>query len=94
MPVNMDRTVPCRIARWRIWSVQALIVGLVLTQSVLQSLAGDTDSPPKTPESEKPSLELLDFIGSWVDSDGQWIDPADVEQLNPAGKEQSDDETD
>jgi len=40
-----------------------------------------------------PTLELLDFIGSWVDQDGQWIDPADVAELPPAGREQQDDET-
>ncbi len=28
-----------------------------------------------TPPAEEPDLELLDFLGSWQDEDGQWVDP-------------------
>lgn len=31
-----------------------------------------------TPQAEEPDLELLDFLGSWQDEDGQWVDPFTV----------------
>lgn len=34
---------------------------------------------------EAPSLELLEFLGSWETADGQWQDPLDmVEELDNA----------
>lgn len=27
------------------------------------------------PLAEKPDAELLDFLGSWQDEDGRWVDP-------------------
>lgn len=33
--------------------------------------------PAKEPESEpSPSLELLEFLAEWETADGEWIDPA------------------
>ncbi len=32
-------------------------------------------APVPAPPTEEPDLELLDFLGSWQDEDGQWVDP-------------------
>ena len=30
-------------------------------------------------EDEAPSLELLEFLGEWETSNGEWLDPAELE---------------
>ena len=35
-------------------------------------------APAPAPRTEEPDLELLDFLGSWQDEDGQWVDPFTV----------------
>ena len=30
-------------------------------------------------EDEAPSLELLEFLGEWETGDGEWLDPAELE---------------
>ena len=32
-------------------------------------------APTPTPATEEPDAELLDFLGSWQDEDGRWVDP-------------------
>ena len=31
---------------------------------------------------ELPSIELLEFLGDWETADGEWIDPAELEQMS------------
>jgi len=47
-----------------------------------------------TEEAEIPSLELLEFLGNFESSDGEWIDPMTIEELaNEQIKQQGDKET-
>ncbi|ULA60917.1 MAG: hypothetical protein LZF60_270245 [Nitrospira sp.] len=34
--------------------------------------------PASAPPAEEPDTELLDFLGSWQDEDGHWVDPFTV----------------
>lgn len=42
---------------------------------VLFCLAVGIAEAAPTPPAEEPDLELLDFLGSWQDEDGHWVDP-------------------
>jgi len=35
-------------------------------------------APAPAPPAEEPDIELLDFLGSWQDEDGRWVDPFTV----------------
>jgi hypothetical protein len=35
-------------------------------------------------ETQKPSMEFLEFIGEWEDKDGQWQDPMQFKDMDDA----------
>jgi hypothetical protein len=39
-------------------------------------------------EEEQPSLELLEFLADWETSEGQWIDPTELDQWTVPDKEE------
>ena len=58
-----------------------LFIGLLSQGSALQA-----------EETEEPSLELLEFLGSFESSDGEWIDPMAIEELSDETNMQYDNE--
>ncbi len=42
-------------------------------------------------DSRGPSLELLEFLGSWETDDGEWIDPSELEDEPVPEQEPADD---
>lgn len=42
---------------------------------------------PVAAEDEVPSLELLDFLGSFETAEGQWLDPTELEVMPPPENE-------
>ncbi len=84
----------------RVFSVHFLALTLVaLGPGVVPAIAGPT---PQSADGV-PSPELLEFLGSWMTDDGEWIDPLAMETIreneddadretpsrNPAGNDQS-----
>jgi hypothetical protein len=57
--------------------VQAKYVALwlVLGMSNLAVMADET-------QQETPSLEMLEFLGQWETANGEWIDPASLEEMS------------
>ena len=56
-----------------------MIFGLLL---VLMANVAEADSQKKDQqEQEKPSLELLEFLGEWETDSGKWIDPSAMDQI-------------
>ena len=56
-----------------------MIFGLLL---VLMANVAEADSQKKDQqEQEKPSLELLEFLGEWETDSGKWIDPSTMDQI-------------
>ena len=49
---------------------------LLLVLLPLAALAAD--------EAEQPSLELLEFLGTWETKDGQWVDPTQLLEATEA----------
>jgi hypothetical protein len=41
-------------------------------------------------DTDMPSMELLEFLGSWETDDGEWVDPAQFEDSTLADQESSD----
>jgi hypothetical protein len=41
---------------------------------------------------QQPSLELLEYLGRYVDEEGQWLDPLEVEQIVAVERQLKDDE--
>ncbi|MBS0169757.1 MAG: hypothetical protein JSR62_05335 [Nitrospira sp.] len=50
--------------------------GLVLLACLAVGVAEAAPVPP--PPAEELDAELLDFLGSWQDEDGRWVDPFSV----------------
>jgi hypothetical protein len=48
-----------------------LLLSMILFSPLLQAETQEDD--------EAPSLELLEFLGEWETSDGEWIDPEELE---------------
>ena len=42
-------------------------------------------------DSRGPSLELLEFLGSWETDDGEWIDPSELDDQPVPEQEPADD---
>jgi len=56
-----------------------MIFGLLL---VLMANVAEADSQKRDQqEQEKPSLELLEFLGEWETDSGKWIDPSAMDQI-------------
>ena len=73
-------------------------ISLILIVVAIFSAApclGDEIASEKTEISEKdtdmPSMELLEFLGSWETDDGEWVDPMLLENT-PLPEEESADE--
>jgi len=45
-------------------------------------------------EEEQPSLELLEYLGNWEDSNGDWIDPQMLEPATLSVVEKEDETSD
>lgn len=43
-------------------------------------------------ETEVPPLELLEYLGEWEDSEGQWVDPQLLQLAMPRSEEQVNEE--
>lgn len=57
---------------------------------------GDTDSESKTraPSADETglSMEFLEFLGTWESSDGEWVDPAEIQSEDwPVGGDETSD---
>ncbi len=61
---------------WKNMNYRASLVLLVMIL-ISQSLQAETAETQAGDEA--PSLELLEFLGEWESSDGEWVDPADLE---------------
>ncbi len=51
---------------------------LLMIQTYLPSLADSSE------EDEAPSIELLEFLGEWETSNGEWLDPSLLEDEDVA----------
>ena len=49
-------------------------------------------SSEQEPQVEQPSLELLEFLGSFETQDGQFLDPTELDDLPVSTEEASDEE--
>ncbi len=71
-----------------------LIIHVVLwvslhTAAVAQDGAGDADKKKTATRAQTaPSLELLEFLGEFETKDGQWVDPAEIEEMELPPQEQ------
>ena len=86
---------------WRAPGIAWLLVGYCLADpsAWAQSQGGDGTEPRATAEETEtgPSMEFLEFLGTWESSDGEWVDPTDVQAVDwpgagraPAGEESDD----
>jgi hypothetical protein len=68
-----------------------LVVAAVLcTEPVLGAEISGKEAAVHENEANMPSMELLEFLGSWETDAGEWIDPALVEQMPLPDRETSD----
>jgi hypothetical protein len=56
---------------------------LLMSMSVVQVQGAGQDSP---------SIELLEFLGEWETQEGQWVDPAEFNDMVLPDEEQENDE--
>jgi hypothetical protein len=49
--------------------------------------------PVLAAEQEQPSLDLLEFLGDWVEGDDGWLDPIEFEGMELPEQERENDET-
>jgi len=69
-----------------LWST-VLLLGLLYSPAwALEPGQVRQAMPPE--EAERPSLELLEFLGDWETDDGEWIDPEELEQIAIADQKQ------
>lgn len=73
-------------------------IGLVLILTLILSVVPgrSEDNPPAKDEAvdmapTSPSIELLEFLGAWETDDGEWVDPAILDDSSPSDQESSDD---
>jgi len=60
--------------------VNSLIISGFLIGALLHSNQSTANANLQVDES--PSLEFLEFLGSWEDSSGQWLDPYQLQGAN------------
>ena len=53
-------------------------------------LIGLNASQVQGADKEQPSMELLEFLGSWETEGGEWIDPTELDDTTPPAEEQED----
>ena len=58
---------------------------------VLAGFLSVISSPLFAAESDPPSLELLEFLGSWEDAQGNWVDPQTLVPSAVSGEETTND---
>lgn len=56
-------------------------------------LLGLLPLPTLAEEAAQPAVELLEFLGTWEDADGEWIDPLSLLQGREDGARQDSNET-
>jgi hypothetical protein len=63
---------------------------LCVLLSAAAGLAVSTTGPAGEPDTavEAPGVELLEFLGTWTDADGEWLDPTMFEDPIHAGGEE------
>ena len=73
-------------------------IGLVLILTLILSAAPGRceENPPAKDDAVDvapalPSIELLEFVGAWETDDGEWVDPAILDESSPSDQESSDD---
>jgi len=74
--------------------VAGLLAGLVSPPA--RAGESHTENAPvaaNSKEADSPSLDLIEYLGSWETHDGKWIDPADLEEMMKKKKEEEKDET-
>jgi hypothetical protein len=76
-----------KIIRVSLSGLFALTLLLLLTSASLYAQERETEQI--VIDEEAPTTELLEFLGEWETSDGEWIDPIEVELVMQS--EQSDD---
>jgi hypothetical protein len=69
-----------------LWSM-VLLLGLSSSPAWTQETGQVRQALPPE-EAERPSLELLEFLGNWETDDGEWIDPEELEQIAITDQEQ------
>ncbi|MGH8377417.1 MAG: hypothetical protein ACRER7_00525 [Gammaproteobacteria bacterium] len=58
--------------------IRLFVMALLFTVSAFAA-----DPQPVTPPSQKVDPALLEFLGSWQASDGQWVDPMTFARVDP-----------
>ena len=82
---------------WRAPGLGCLLVGMCLASTSVssQSSGGEaTETETKAPPADEAgvSMEFLEFLGTWESTDGEWVDPTEVQSADwPA---MTDDSTD
>ena len=75
------------------WFHMIILCGLLSSPAMAQETAiGKTGGPPAEVDTETPSMELLEFLGDWETTDGDWIDPEEMEQIELQEPEHVNDE--
>ncbi len=57
-----------------------LLCGLCLIAALAQA------APEPAPRSDEADTDFLDFLGSWQNEDGRWVDPFQVAEDLPPGR--------
>lgn len=67
---------------------KSLLTGILMFLCLGSFQSNATEPEPEKPanpegvkESEEPSMEMLEFLGSWETEKGQWIDPQELEEI-------------
>lgn len=69
---------------WRAPGIAWLLVGFCLAgpSAWAQSRGSDGAGPRAPAEETGPSMEFLEYLGTWESGDGEWIDPTDVQAVD------------
>ncbi|RLC24044.1 MAG: hypothetical protein DRH56_07005 [Deltaproteobacteria bacterium] len=72
-----------------------IVAGLLAGVVPFPAHAGDPETADgrvtvSTEEIDPPSLEFIEYLGSWETQQGHWVDPADLEELMKKKKEVED----
>jgi len=54
---------------------------VLLLLTISQGLRAAEETDPQTQEGQLPSLELLEFLGSFETDEGDWINPIDLVEI-------------
>ncbi len=71
-----------------------LLVWVLLAAGTNQQAPAPETEANRYPEPSQPSLELLEFLGSFETIDGDWIDPMSFEEQYESDTKAQDNETD